>query len=283
MSTSSIVTQGGGAAVGRFLDKEAPQKAVDLYLEGLTNVERKRLQPEYVEKLTAKARAIGSLLENLLSQFQVLAGANDEQRVLLYGLLKQLPIVRFEPLNYAFVGRVVIPLENVIDLLINFDTYSSGKPVRKGETPGTVELMSTSEGGKPEPKSAPSVVDIAGIGPAYSAILREQANIRAIQDLLDKGSSPDKRAALAEQTGLSEKLLARWVRRADLMRIDGVGEEYGELLDCGGVESVADLANRNADALYDKLRMANATRRLVQRLPSTDEIKDWIAQAKDMA
>ena len=269
--------------MGKYLDAEAPQRAIDLYLDELTHVERQRLQPETMDRLTAKAGAIAGLLENLLSQFQALAEGNDEQRILLYGLLKQLPVVRFEPLNYAFVGRVVIPLENVIDLLINFDTYSSGKPVRKGETPGTVELMSISEGGDPERKSAPRVIDIAGIGPAYSAILREQANIHTTQDLLDKGSSANKRAALAEQTALSEKLLACWIRRADLMRLDGVGEEYGELLECGGVESVAELANRNADNLYDKLRMTNATRRLVQRLPSTDEIKGWIAQAKDLA
>jgi predicted flap endonuclease-1-like 5' DNA nuclease len=271
--------------VGKYLDQDAPQRAVDLYLAGLTNVERERLQPEYVERLTATARALASLLENLLSQFQALAGDKDERRILLYGLLRQLPTIRFEPLNYAFVGRVVIPLENVIDLLINFDVYSSGKPVRKGKTPGAVELLSVSAEGKPtetQPPPAPAVIDIAGIGPAYSAILQEEADIRTTEDLLHKGATPKLRAALAEQTGLSEKLLDKWVRRADLMRIDGVGEEYGELLDCGGVEGVADLANCNADTLYEKLRMANATRRLVQRLPSAAEIKDWIAQAKDM-
>jgi predicted flap endonuclease-1-like 5' DNA nuclease len=274
--------------VGKYLDQDAAQRAVDLYLAELTNVERERLQPEYVEALTAKARALASLLENLMSQFQALAGVNDEQRILLYGLLKQLPIIRFEPLNYAFVGRVVIPLENVIDLLINFDMYSSGKPVRKGKTPGAVELLSVSAQEKPEetqpqPTAPQAVLDIAGIGPAYSAVLAREADIRTTEDLLAKGATPKKRAALAEQTGLSEKLLAKWVRRADLMRIDGVGEEYGELLDCGGVADMADLAGRNADELYDKLRMANATRRLVQRLPSAAEIKGWIAQAKDMA
>jgi predicted flap endonuclease-1-like 5' DNA nuclease len=272
--------------MGRYLDERAPQEAVDLYLEGLTNVERERLQPEYVEKLTAKARAIASLLENLLSQFQALAGATDEQRILLYGLLKQLPVIKFVPLNYAFVGRVVLPLEKVIDLLINFDMYSSGKPVRKGASPGAVELLSVSEKGEPEApetESVQGITDVAGIGPAYSAILREQAGIRTTQDLLDKGSTPTKRTALAEQTGLSEKLLARWVRRADLMRIDGIGAEYGELLEYAGVDSVAELATCNPDNLYDKLRMTNATRRLVQRLPSTDEIKDWIGRAKDLA
>ena len=107
--------------MSRYLDAEAPQKAIDFYLDELTHVEQQRLQPETLDRLTAKAGAIAGLLENLLSQFQALAEGNEEQRILLYGLLKQLPVVTFEPVNYSFIGRVVIPLENVVDLLINFD------------------------------------------------------------------------------------------------------------------------------------------------------------------
>ena len=47
-------------------------------------------------------------------------------------------------------GRVVIPLENVIDLLLNLDIYRRGTPVRRGESPGVVELVSVSEQADPE-------------------------------------------------------------------------------------------------------------------------------------
>lgn len=265
-----------------FLADGAPERAVDLYLEGLPNVQRQRLQPEYLEKLTEQARTIAQRLEGVLSETQSLADGSEEHRILLYQLLKQLPVVTFEPLNYAFVGRVVIPLENVLDLLINLDVYASGKPVRRGETPGVVELLSIPEAEEAE-KASLGVIDIAGIGRAYSAILRDNADIRTTQDLLAKAGTPQGRAELAEQTGLSEKLLTRWVRRADLMRIEGVGEEYGELLDHAGVKSLADLARRNAANLYEKLRLTNAVRDLVRRLPSVQEIQNWIEQATTLA
>jgi predicted flap endonuclease-1-like 5' DNA nuclease len=274
--------------MGKYLDADAPQKAIDLYLNELSHVERQRLQPDTLEKLTAKAGATAALLEDLLSQFQALGEGNEEHRILLYGLLRQLPIVSFEPINYSFIGRVVIPLENVVDLLINLDLYTSGKPVRKGESPGTVELLSVSEleaqqdPSKAAEKPAQAVIDIAGIGPTYSATLRERASIHTTDDLLEQGGTPSKRAALAAQTGISEKLLTRWVRRADLMRIDGVGEEYGELLECAGLESVAQLARGKPGQVYDKLRMANATRQVVERLPAAKEIQDWIEQAKTL-
>jgi predicted flap endonuclease-1-like 5' DNA nuclease len=131
-----------------------------------------------------------------------------------------------------------------------------------------------------DPALAQGVIDIAGIGPTYAALLRLRAGIHTIQDLLQRGATADQRAEIARKTGLSERLVARWVRRADLMRIDGIGEEYGELLDYGGLESVAELARSNAQRLYERLRMANAGRNLVQRLPSVDDIRLWIDQAK---
>ena len=80
--------------MGTYLDAEAPQKAVDLYLDELAHVGQQHLQPETLDRLTAKAGAIAGLLENLLSQFQALAEGNEEQRILLYGLLKQLPMMK---------------------------------------------------------------------------------------------------------------------------------------------------------------------------------------------
>ncbi len=268
--------------MGRYLADDAPQHAVDFYLDTLPNLERERLKPEVIERLTDKTRQIGERLESLIAQFPALAADGDEERILLYGLLKQLPVLTFEPLNYAFVGRVVIPLENVLDLLVHLDVYGGGQPVRRGTSPGVVELLSISE--QEEAKTATQgVINIAGIGQTYSAILREHADIRTIQDLLSKGTTPQARAALAEQTGLSEKLLTRWVRRADLMRIEGVGEEYGELLELAGVRSVSDLAQRNPANLYEKLRLTSAARDLVQRLPSIDQIRSWIEQAEQLA
>ena len=44
---------------------------------------------------------------------------------------------------------------------------------------------------------------------------------------------------------------------ADLFRIKGVGEEYSDLLEEAGVDTVAELATRNADNLHAKILEIN--------------------------
>jgi predicted flap endonuclease-1-like 5' DNA nuclease len=267
--------------MGKYLRDEAIGQAVDFYLNALPNVERDRVQQRYVEGLTKMTKEIAAQVEGLLAKIQALADVDDERRILLYGLLKQLPVVVFEPINYAFVGRVVIPVENVMDLLIHLDVYMGDQPVQKGTSPGVVELVSVTdvlESGAGQ--STQGVIDIAGIGPIYSALLRERAGVRTTQDLLARGKTLQGRSELAEQTGLSERVLSRWVRRADLMRIEGVGEEYGELLEAGDVGSVAELARCEDEHLYQRLKLTNSERHLVQRLPSMAEVRDWIARAQ---
>jgi predicted flap endonuclease-1-like 5' DNA nuclease len=270
--------------VDKYLEKDAVQQAIDLYLDTLSNVPRQQLKPEYLESLTNRTRNLAEQLETLLSQIQALAAGSREDRILLYSLLRQLPTITFEPLNYAFVGRVVIPLENVLDLLINLDMYTGGEPVRKGKEPGVVELLSLSEATEPtDTSSERSVIDISGIGPSYSAILHKQGDIRTTQDLLEQADTEEKRANLSEKTGLSEKFLLTWFQRADLMRIESVGEEYGELLTESGVHSVAELTHSKAQSLYERMQSVNAARRLVQRLPSIDQVQKWIEQAQKLA
>jgi hypothetical protein len=236
-----------------------------------------------MEKLTATTCEIADQLEDLLADIQALADTDEEKRILLYSLLRQLPVVAFEPINYTFVGRVVIPLENVMDLLIHLDMYAGGQPVRRGKSPGVVELLSLPD--DPELQAAGAAqdaIDVAGISPLHSALLREQAGVRTAEDLLEKGATPQGRSDLAGQTGLSEKLITKWVRRADLMRVEGVGEERGELLESAGVRSVAELSRRNAVNLYRKLKAINAERGLVKQLPSIDQVKNWVVQAKKL-
>ena len=67
--------------MGKFLADDAPQRAVDRYLETLTNVERQRLQPEFLKQLVEKTGQIADDLENLLTQVQALAGNGEEERI----------------------------------------------------------------------------------------------------------------------------------------------------------------------------------------------------------
>ncbi len=71
------------------------------------------------------------------------------------------------------------------------------------------------------------------------------------------GNSADRRR-LAKEIGVDEREILNWVNRADLMRIKGVGQEYSDLLEAAGVDTIKELAQRNADNLHAKLVTVNA-------------------------
>ena len=122
---------------------------------------------------------------------------------------------------------------------------------------------------------------IEGIGDVYYDKLR-QAGIRNVEDLLDKGCSPRDRQAIAETTGISEKLVLRWVNQADLYRIRGIGKEYAELLEAAGVDTVPELAHRVPGNLLDAMTTTNAQRKMVRRLPVLSQVESWVTQAKNL-
>ena len=96
-----------------------------------------------------------------------------------------------------------------------------------------------------------NVKEVEGIGPAYGEKL-EAAGIKTQESLLVEGGTKKGRESIAEKTGISEKLILEWVNRADLARIKGVGSEYADLLENSGVDSVPELAQRNAANLHAK-------------------------------
>ena len=120
---------------------------------------------------------------------------------------------------------------------------------------------------------------VEGIGDVYAAKL-QGVGINSIESLLEKGSTPKGRQELAESTGISGKLILEWVNRADLFRIKGIGEEYSDLLESAGVDTVPELAQRKAENLYQKMVETNAEKKLVRKLPSAKQVADWVAQAK---
>ncbi len=122
---------------------------------------------------------------------------------------------------------------------------------------------------------------IEGIGKVYAEKLKE-AGINTVEALLEAAASDKARRELAERLGVSTKLILDWANRADLMRIKGVGEEFSDLLEAAGVDTVVELARRNADNLYQKLVEVNAEKKLVRRLPTRKQVADWIEQAKEL-
>ncbi|MEM3647991.1 MAG: DUF4332 domain-containing protein [Thermoproteota archaeon] len=127
----------------------------------------------------------------------------------------------------------------------------------------------------------PKVEEIEGIGPEYAKKLLE-AGIKTTDDLLKAGGSKDGRKMLAEKTGIPEKLILEWVNLADLFRIKGIGEEYSDLLEEAGVDTVAELARRDPANLHAKILEINKEKKLVRRPPTLKQVTDWVKQAKKL-
>lgn len=125
------------------------------------------------------------------------------------------------------------------------------------------------------------IEEIEGIGPAYAEKLGS-AGIGSTDDLLQQCGSAKGRDAVSGQTGISTKQLLKWANMADLMRISGVGEEYSELLEAAGVDTVKELRNRNAANLAAKMAEVNEEKKLTRRAPAESQVSRWVAQAKDM-
>jgi predicted flap endonuclease-1-like 5' DNA nuclease len=98
------------------------------------------------------------------------------------------------------------------------------------------------------------IEDIEGIGPAHGAKLTA-AGVVTTDHLLERAASASGRTSLAAETGHSTAQLLERVNLVDLMRVDGVGAEYSDLLE--------------------------ATK-LVRRVPSGTVVTGWIAEAKTM-
>jgi predicted flap endonuclease-1-like 5' DNA nuclease len=126
-----------------------------------------------------------------------------------------------------------------------------------------------------------SLISVEGIGKVYTAKLAE-AGVKSTDALLTAGATPKGRVELAEKTGINADLILRWVNLVDLFRIKGVGEEYSDLLEAAGVDTVMELARRNGANLYAKMAETNKEIRKVRRLPTENQVKDWVEQAKGL-
>ncbi len=124
-----------------------------------------------------------------------------------------------------------------------------------------------------------NIRDIEGIGEGYATKL-EAAGIKTVEALLEQGGTAAGRAKIEEETGLAHAHILKWVNHADLFRIHGVAGQFSELLEAAGVDTVVELATRNAANLAKKMEEVNAEKNLANRVPSEAEVEKWVAEAK---
>lgn len=125
------------------------------------------------------------------------------------------------------------------------------------------------------------LIELEGIGVSYAQKL-SKFGCDTTEDLLEQCGTKSGRQKMSELSEISEKLILEWVNLADLCRINGVGEEYSDLLEEAGVDSVVELATRNADNLHAKMVEVNEAKNLVNKLPSVSQLEDWVSQAKSL-
>ena len=123
------------------------------------------------------------------------------------------------------------------------------------------------------------LIDIEGIG-AFQAQKLAAIGLTTQDELLAAAAAPSGRQSIVDRTGASMKQVLDWANRADLARIDGVGDQYADLLEEAGVDTVPELAQRNAQNLHAKLVEINEVKVLVNRVPGASEIAKWVSEAK---
>ena len=132
---------------------------------------------------------------------------------------------------------------------------------------------------KKSPKETP-IIEIVGIGKNYVKTM-EIAGFLDVESLI--GLDRDGIKKLAEKTKISEKLIDKWAEHADLMRIDGIGPEYAEVINEIGINSVKEFAQRNPNNTLDRIMKLNKEKpNMFRRPPTLTMIKDWIKEAKSI-
>lgn len=116
--------------------------------------------------------------------------------------------------------------------------------------------------------------EVDGIGPAYAEKLAK-AGVFSVRALLDQARTEESRLHLSGQTGLGMGQLESWVAKADLTRIDGVGDEYLSLLHAVGIGTFQSLADADPARVRAKAVEVNEERHLVDNVPAETTFAEW--------
>jgi predicted flap endonuclease-1-like 5' DNA nuclease len=145
------------------------------------------------------------------------------------------------------------------------------------ETDKTTMLTSKT----PDAAQIAEVIEIEGIGKEYAADLK-RVGIKTTEDLRLASL-----VEIAEATGISPKLIYKWVCQADLFRVKRAAEEYTNLLFEMEIETVKELSRQTAPSLHkkiikfvDELEDKPGWHGDVNKSPSQKDVEEWIKSAK---
>jgi CBS domain-containing protein len=79
--------------------------------------------------------------------------------------------------------------------------------------------------------------EVKGIKGKFDRKLR-RVGLFTTKDLLNRCRNPTARNSYANEIGIDANLLLKWTKMADLMRIEGIGQQLAELMVLAGIDSV---------------------------------------------
>jgi predicted flap endonuclease-1-like 5' DNA nuclease len=134
-----------------------------------------------------------------------------------------------------------------------------------------------------EAEASSGILALEGVGPSYASKLKE-AGLATVRKFYDATRTQSGRESVVRRTGIPHATVVRLAQAADLMRVPGVGAQQAELLEAVGVDSMRDLARRDARNLSDRIWSANNLgKRFAGTTPSTLTLDRWIQSARAIA
>ncbi len=217
--------------------------------------------------------------ESELEQTTLSLHAKEKEIVDLKAQLDRKPKQTQEPINRLPYG-LVVPKMNLLSRAIN-------APSSHLQTEAMIQVH--------------NVDVIYGVGKAYAERLGEQG-VLTTEDLLlyvQEQRIPENSIQDGNETGIAtskekveEKLatiinvdapeIKAWVVMADLLRLEGVNNEFAKSMQLSGIHSVEDLANREVSKVSLKMTETMQNARRIKNVPEEEEISAWITQSRMM-
>jgi len=120
-----------------------------------------------------------------------------------------------------------------------------------------------------------------GVNPEHVARL-EAIGVKKAGQLLIAGQTPEKRADLAKETGISEEAILELVKLSDLARLPGVKGIRARLYYDAGVDTVENLAAYEPEVLLDLTAGFVERSKFDGIAPLSKEVSSTIANARKL-
>jgi CBS domain-containing protein len=124
--------------------------------------------------------------------------------------------------------------------------------------------------------------EVRGIRGEFDRKLR-RAGLVTTKDLLKRCLTPIARESFAKELGLDPYLLFKWTKMADLMRIEGVGQQFAELLVLADVDSVKTLAASDPKDIIEPLQNPGTLPVKNLRIDDEFDVVDGNSKLRDAA